>query len=267
MGSKIETIPSKRGDEFYSLSRDSKESARLNLQHQLLKHNFGYLLHPSIPIPKHGLRIAEFATGTAIWLKEVSKIVDPDCKLDGYDISAAQFPSPESLPSNISLMQHDILKPLADEYSGYYDIVSVRALVTALADDEWEIAVRNMTKCLKPGGYLQWIDCDLSPRGIKVVQCEPMAPKLHAKKASTSSGNGQIFWAVTSIHVLILAASSAPKVTSVCTMRQYGQMPGGTMSVQQAGEVSNRMLEEAEFGKTYVRIDWLIVAGKKPLAS
>lgn len=94
------------------------------------------------------MRIAEFATGTAIWLREVSEIVDPDCKLDGYDISATQFPSRDSLPSNISLMEHDILKPLSDEYSGYYDIISVRALVTALADDEWETAVRNMARCL-----------------------------------------------------------------------------------------------------------------------
>jgi hypothetical protein len=45
-------------------------------------------------------------------------------------------------------MEHDILKPLSDEYSGYYDIISVRALVTALADDEWETAVRNMATCL-----------------------------------------------------------------------------------------------------------------------
>jgi hypothetical protein len=121
---------------------------RLNLQHRLLTQNFRFLIHPSIPFSKPDLRIAEFATGTAIWLTEVSKLVPSGCKLDGYDISSAQFPPPELLPSTINLQQHDVLKPLGEKYLGYYDIIAVRLLVTALADDEWEKAVRNLIQYL-----------------------------------------------------------------------------------------------------------------------
>jgi hypothetical protein len=123
-------------------------TTRLNLQHRLLTQNFRFLIHPSIPFGKPHLRIAEFATGTAIWLTEVSKLVSTDCQLDGYDISSAQFPPPELLPSNINLQQHDILKPLGEEYFGYYDIIAVRLLVTALADDEWKKAVQNVIQYL-----------------------------------------------------------------------------------------------------------------------
>ena len=79
---------------------------------------------------------------------DISKIVPSDCKLDGYDISSAQFPPPELLPSTIHLQQHDVLKPLGEKYLGYYDIIAVRLLVTALADDEWEKAVGNLIQYL-----------------------------------------------------------------------------------------------------------------------
>lgn len=34
------------------------------------------------------------------------------------------------------------------ECHGYYDIITIRALVTALADDEWEKVVGNVIQCL-----------------------------------------------------------------------------------------------------------------------
>ncbi|EMR64984.1 hypothetical protein UCREL1_8049 [Eutypa lata UCREL1] len=41
-----------------------------------------------------------------------------------------------------------------------YDLVHVRLLVAAMLPDEWEPAVRNLVQLLKPGGFLQWEECD-----------------------------------------------------------------------------------------------------------
>jgi SAM-dependent methyltransferase len=107
-----------------------------------------FLIHPSIPFNKTNLRIADFATGTGIWLIDVSKIVQADCKLDGFDLSSAQFPPRSEWPPNVSLHTHDILKPLPMQYHGSYDIIAVRAVLTVLTIDEWAIAVSNLVNLL-----------------------------------------------------------------------------------------------------------------------
>jgi hypothetical protein len=68
------------------------------------------------------------------------------CKLDGYDISFAQFHPAKELPSRVTLRQHDILKPLSPSTK------SVRAFVnqpdqypTQLSGTANEITERDLT--------------------------------------------------------------------------------------------------------------------------
>jgi hypothetical protein len=144
---------------------------------------------------------------------------------------------------------------------------------------------------------MQWIDCDLSPHGTKVVQSEPMAPKAALQEGldimgkwatllgrhldSCSTQLGSIFRSQRFQGVYDEMVSS--DWNADCKIRKewsmevstglkplfvrYAQMSGSAISVQHAAEVSDRMLKEAELGKAYLRLDWLIVTGKKPLAS
>jgi ubiquinone/menaquinone biosynthesis C-methylase UbiE len=58
----------------YGLTRDAKESQRLNAQHDVWKANIGSLLHPSIAksIPSNA-RIGDVGTGTGVWIIDLAK--------------------------------------------------------------------------------------------------------------------------------------------------------------------------------------------------
>jgi hypothetical protein len=58
----------------YGLTRDAKESSRLNAQHAVWKTNIGFLLHPRIAksIPSNA-RIGDVGTGTGVWITELAK--------------------------------------------------------------------------------------------------------------------------------------------------------------------------------------------------
>ena len=58
----------------YGLTRDAKESSRLNMQHAVWRQNMGFLLHPRVAknLPDDA-RIGDVGTGTGIWLLELAK--------------------------------------------------------------------------------------------------------------------------------------------------------------------------------------------------
>ncbi|MCJ1399509.1 hypothetical protein MMC11_002711 [Xylographa trunciseda] len=158
----------------YGLSRAFKASVRLNCQHLLWKANTGYLLHPEIPVTD-GLRIADIGTGTGMWPIEVSKTLPPSAQLDGFDISGDQFPPAEWLPSNVTLSTADAFAPIPEDMVGKYDVVHLRMMVIVVkGPKELETLMNNLVLLLKPGGYLQWSDCD--PASIAAIPSRPDMP-------------------------------------------------------------------------------------------
>ncbi|PYH93369.1 hypothetical protein BO71DRAFT_381648 [Aspergillus ellipticus CBS 707.79] len=145
----------------YVFPRDQKESKRLNAQHNLLvKVTRGTLIHPSIPKDQL-ISIADIATGTGIWLNDVSQLLantSPTQRhYQGFDISPDQFPNN---PGEIQLSVHDITVPFPKEHRNRYDLVHVRLVVAALEEHEYRSAIANLYDILKPGGYLQWEELD-----------------------------------------------------------------------------------------------------------
>ncbi|KAJ5948605.1 hypothetical protein N7454_001912 [Penicillium verhagenii] len=154
-------MPGIHTHEKYVFGRDAKESDRLNAQHNLLtKVTKNTLIHPSIP--KEGLlAVADIATGTGIWLKDVSKVLEPESLgsvyYHGFDISSQQFPKKRE---NIQFSIHDITKPFPEEHWGRYDLVHVRLLIAAIDESDYRSAIANINAILKPGGFLQWEEID-----------------------------------------------------------------------------------------------------------
>ncbi|KAJ5160377.1 uncharacterized protein N7482_007381 [Penicillium canariense] len=106
------------------------------------------------------LAIADIATGTGIWLKDVSRELGTtatQCYYHGFDISPDQFPKN---PGNIDFSVHDITKPFPEEHRNRYDLVHVRLLVAAIEESEYKVAISNIYAILKPGGFLQWEEVD-----------------------------------------------------------------------------------------------------------
>ncbi|KAG4437423.1 hypothetical protein IFR05_007105 [Cadophora sp. M221] len=137
----------------------------LNIQHRFIN-TFGppEQIHPSIPKDRI-LRIADVATGTGVWLQDLSTILSKSLtsanqprQYIGFDISREFFP--KDRPSDFSYVQHNVLRPFPDEHIGKYNLVHVRLLIAALKEDEIPIALENVVELLAPGGYIQWDEWD-----------------------------------------------------------------------------------------------------------
>ncbi|KAL2820635.1 hypothetical protein BJX63DRAFT_427961 [Aspergillus granulosus] len=145
----------------YLIGTNQHASARLNLQHYWATLTCGYLLQPDIPVPGNA-RIADIATGTGIWPISFSLSLPPTVQLDGFDITDAQFPPKEWLPHNVRLKKLDILAPMPEELRGRYDIVAIRFFSLIVKNNDVDTLLGNLLSLLKPGGYLQWIEPDIS---------------------------------------------------------------------------------------------------------
>ncbi|KAJ5648057.1 hypothetical protein N7490_004429 [Penicillium lividum] len=147
-------MPGLHTHEKYVFGRSAKESERL-----LTKVTENTMIHPTIS--KEIRAVADIATGTGIWLKDVSKVLEPESQgsvyYHGFDISSQQFPKQQD---NIEFSVHDITKPFPEEHHNRYDLVHVRLLIAAIDKDDYRASIENVNAILKPGGHLQWEEID-----------------------------------------------------------------------------------------------------------
>ncbi|KAJ5701630.1 S-adenosyl-L-methionine-dependent methyltransferase [Penicillium malachiteum] len=101
----------------------------------------GSQIHPTIRarLPENAL-IADIGTGTANFLVK------------------SFFPS--KVPSKIELSILDAREPIPKELEGTYDLVHVRMLAMGFLESDWRPVVANLSRLLKPGGALQWEECN-----------------------------------------------------------------------------------------------------------
>ncbi|KAJ5993232.1 hypothetical protein N7451_008956 [Penicillium sp. IBT 35674x] len=197
-------MPSLHTHEKYVFGRDSKESDRLNDQHRLLtKVTENTLIHPSIP-KGNLLSVADIATGTGIWLKDVSKVLGPGSQspvyYHGFDISSQQFPKTQE---NIQFSIHDITKPFPAEHLGRYDLVHVRLLVAAIDESDYKLAIANIDAILKPGGYLQWEEID---EETYISDNNPVIQEIRRCFDSSFTAEGKCFQASAKVFQECMAA-------------------------------------------------------------
>jgi SAM-dependent methyltransferase len=122
--------------------------------------NIGYLLHPSVAssLPGNAV-VADVGTGTGVFLEQV-QVQFPTVTLHGYDISPALFRQPETPGVVLSVL--DAKQPVPDNLRGAYDLVHVRMLGAAMLPEDWAPTVKSVAQLLKPGGWIQWEECDFS---------------------------------------------------------------------------------------------------------
>ncbi|GLA16067.1 hypothetical protein AnigIFM62618_002628 [Aspergillus niger] len=181
----------------YCFERDKKESERLDLQHRVLVKTSGdTLIHPSIPLNE--IRsVADIATGTGIWLQDVSKFLDtPQIEryYHGFDISAEQFPEN---PGAIQFSVQDLTIPFPREHREQYDLVHVRLLVAALEEADYKAAIANIYDILKPGGYLQWEEID---EETYLTEGYPVLSELHRCFDYGLAAEGKCFQASAKVY-------------------------------------------------------------------
>ena len=76
----------------------------------------------------------------------------PHAKFTGIDISPIQ--PLQVKPKNFTFIQANLLNglPFADDS---FDFVFQRLLVGAIPKDKWPFVIKELTRVLKPGGYLE----------------------------------------------------------------------------------------------------------------
>ncbi|KAL2046662.1 hypothetical protein ABVK25_011634 [Lepraria finkii] len=115
-----------------------------------------------------------------IWPLELSRELPGTARIDGFDISPAQYPHRNWLPANVILYVHNAFAPFPQEYAGVYDVVHVRFFVTLINEENVAGFIQNLMALLKPGGYLQWVDLD--PHSCCAVTAVPESPKNATEK-------------------------------------------------------------------------------------
>ena len=139
---------------------------RLNAQHHLWKEQMGYVLHPSIPVDRSDLKIADVATGTgyswktvqchqqglivssSIWLLELSRQHPSTNQLDGFDIDLGQCPLKQWLPSNVTMNTLDIFAPVPKNLVGKYDIGGIAIVFSLVKNDNPTPLLSNLLMIL-----------------------------------------------------------------------------------------------------------------------
>ncbi|KAL4788908.1 hypothetical protein BDV19DRAFT_395546 [Aspergillus venezuelensis] len=178
----------------YVFTRDLLDNNRLNLQHYLWIELFGYHIHPTITSETQSLsslRVADIGTGTGIWLTDLARRLPTTATLDGLDISFDAVPPGECLPANMTLYHFDVKSDVPDHLRSVYDIVHIRLLSFVLQDCEIDWVARNIMQLLKPGGYIQWAEPDVSSFRIEttgtkdkdVPQIQALTELLHVSQS------------------------------------------------------------------------------------
>ena len=78
----------------------------------------------------------------------MSHELSQSARIDGFDISAAQYPHPKWLPTNVHLREHDVFKPFSPEHLGVYDVAHVRFFLTLLGPANVQGFIENLMTLL-----------------------------------------------------------------------------------------------------------------------
>ncbi|KAK1706448.1 uncharacterized protein BDZ83DRAFT_724726 [Colletotrichum acutatum] len=84
------------------------------------------------------------------------KLLPSSAELRGIDMDTIKFPPPSDLPPNISILQHNALKPFPEEMHGSFDMVHIRLIGSGMRKEDWRTVAANAFTLLRSGGYIHW---------------------------------------------------------------------------------------------------------------
>lgn len=117
-------------------------------------------------------RILDLGCGPGSWCIDLAQKY-PRIEVIGVD-SEDMFPSQHNLPSNCQLRVCNALNGLSEFPDGSFDVIHIRFMVLSFTGEEYPQVVKDCWRLLKPGGYLEILETDLT-----VYSPGPMTKKLN----------------------------------------------------------------------------------------
>ncbi|RHZ87259.1 hypothetical protein Glove_38g39 [Diversispora epigaea] len=144
----------------FHLPKNHSDIDRMQIMHFLLKLLWGNnYSSPIEPLLKNGnSRILDVGCGPGTWLLELATN-HPHTQFTGIDIMKS-FPS-EIKPKNLQFIQYDINNGLLPFPDNHFDFVKMSNMNSCLKDYQWDLVLRDLVRVLKPGGYIELMECDM----------------------------------------------------------------------------------------------------------
>ncbi|KAL2207617.1 S-adenosyl-L-methionine-dependent methyltransferase [Sarocladium strictum] len=145
----------------YVLEGSHGEVARLQKQHLWFQSSLnGQIVFAPLELQQAGLRVLDIGCADGTLLRDLQQSVSHDAELIGLDVSESFLP--KSAQGNIRYVVGDLNEPFSEELNDYFDLTHLRYTLVGASKLSVEKAVANLTSTLKPGGWLQVQEPDLS---------------------------------------------------------------------------------------------------------
>ncbi|KAI7888103.1 S-adenosyl-L-methionine-dependent methyltransferase [Mucor mucedo] len=142
----------------YFLPNDDDETDRVHQQHWILRYALQCNYHaPVTEMLEEGINVLDSGCGPATWVFEMGETYQRST-FHGVD-AACVFPE-DIKPANVELVIGNVAKniPYPDENFHY---VHQRLLFLGLSQSDWDGALKEIYRVLKPGGYIELVEPDL----------------------------------------------------------------------------------------------------------
>ncbi|CAB4444700.1 unnamed protein product [Rhizophagus irregularis] len=138
---------------------DHDETDRSQMQHFMYKHVWGRNFSSPIEqeLQSDSMRILDVGCGSGTWILEMASEY-PNAHFTGVDI-ARLYPL-EIKPENVSFAQANVLVglPFPDDT---FDFIHMSFMLFAFTLKNWEIAINELIRVCKPGGYVELMEKDI----------------------------------------------------------------------------------------------------------
>ncbi|KAJ7223128.1 S-adenosyl-L-methionine-dependent methyltransferase [Mycena pura] len=133
----------------YALPSDDLELQR---HHDCLKRLFkNKLVWAPVDLDNND-KVLDSGAGTGCWVLDVAASVARSVSFVGIDIATRLFPT--NAPKNTEFRQESVVR-LPDDWNDTFSLVNQRFLMMGLRTSEWPIAMREIYRVLRPGGWVQ----------------------------------------------------------------------------------------------------------------
>ncbi|KAI8355098.1 S-adenosyl-L-methionine-dependent methyltransferase [Choanephora cucurbitarum] len=154
----------------YWFPNDNEEMDRLVGQHFAVKSLFEGNIRESIlkglDMENKPAMVLDVGCGPGTWIMDVATRY-PQSEFIGIDLCDV-FPN-RIRPPNVTFQVGNVLESLPFP-DNTFDFVNMRLFVIAFKTHEWPQALKEVYRVLKPGGYVQMIECGMLERGSEYVK-------------------------------------------------------------------------------------------------